>query len=101
MSLCVAQATGGTCRAPEGPRSAATASDIAACATADLDGGGAVGLRRARRPGAGEGVRECLAAGAAGQARRSNLCAARRCVDRSEEHTSELQSLMRSSYAVF
>src|SRR3546814_5136209 len=32
---------------------------------------------------------------------RDQLLAARRLVDRSEEHTSELQSLMRKSYAVF
>src|SRR3546814_8743017 len=32
---------------------------------------------------------------------RVNMLAQRRCTSRSEEHTSELQSLMRSSYAVF
>src|SRR3546814_2159069 len=33
--------------------------------------------------------------------RRTRFIAARRQLDRSEEHTSELQSLMRISYAVF
>src|SRR3546814_2652362 len=47
--------------------------------------------------GTGSAVR-CVEAGSPG---RSSLCQQRRERFRSEEHTSELQSLMRSSYAVF
>src|SRR3546814_3947796 len=39
--------------------------------------------------------------GGAWQSRRGQWCSLRRRVPRSEEHTSELQSLMRISYAVF
>src|SRR3546814_2755951 len=55
-------------------------------------GGGAAAVRRAAGPGADR-------AGAAGA--RLPDRAGRLCQLRSEEHTSELQSLMRISYAVF
>src|SRR3546814_5446551 len=45
--------------------------------------------------------RERLSAGADGLQRLHRLQRAGRCLFRSEEHTSELQSLMRISYAVF
>src|SRR3546814_21015987 len=48
------------------------------------------------RPKRRQGARRSFAAARAGAAGRG-----RRCIIRSEEHTSELQSLMRISYAVF
>src|SRR3546814_5411610 len=55
----------------------------------------ALGLRRAREAGAGRRARpQCLR-------REPRAPAAGRALLRSEEHTSELQSLMRISYAVF
>src|SRR3546814_5436207 len=63
----------------------------------------AVGNRRRRRS-APHGARSPVASMAASFSARSAASQALRNVDRSwrsEEHTSELQSLMRSSYAVF
>src|SRR3546814_10278193 len=62
-------------------------------------GGGGAGRADARaRRNAGDGPGACLRATALGT-RAAQCCRAR--VGRSEEHTSELQSLMRISYAVF
>src|SRR3546814_1050850 len=55
---------------------------------------GAVGFRAGRRPGAKRRIQ-------GRDARRGVSRGLRRHADRSEEHTSELQSLMRISYAVF
>src|SRR3546814_4060058 len=62
----------------------------------DRDGGESV-ARRNRASGAA-----ATAGGSAGTSRRSGECRPRSAWSaRSEEHTSELQSLMRISYAVF
>src|SRR3546814_7225990 len=66
------------------------------------------GWRRAAAMGVHAGDDLRVPAGTAGQARRGRLQGSRShgaaragAADRSEEHTSELQSLMRSSYAIF
>src|SRR3546814_8200349 len=63
---------------------------------------GADGSGRDRRPRADRG-RDLRWADAAGDLQRGGCAGADqlRVLDRSEEHTSELQSLMRISYAVF
>src|SRR3546814_10118840 len=71
--------------------------------TLPLDGGGSETWRR-RRLVAAEGVRPRPEAAVQGRnitPIQLRLAAARQCFIRSEEHTSELQSLMRISYAVF
>src|SRR3546814_2733587 len=50
---------------------------------------------------AGDAGEECRGQRGAGVYRAWCRCAARKAISRSEEHTSELQSLMRISYAVF
>src|SRR3546814_3343541 len=64
-------------------------------------GHGGTGTARspARADAAARGHASRPAAGLCRQPPRAARCA--RCSDRSEEHTSELQSLMRISYAVF
>src|SRR3546814_3952688 len=65
------------------------------------------GRTTSARRGRGRAVRGCVAARQPRallfdpQARGAHIHAARLCEGRSEEHTSELQSLMRISYAVF
>src|SRR3546814_5185635 len=66
-------------------------------------GAGNLAHARARAAGrdAGQGRTACNLVGADGNAVRQAQCASRVPARRSEEHTSELQSLMRISYAVF
>src|SRR3546814_1793103 len=62
---------------------------------------GGRGERAACHCGPGRAARLCAVAAAAGVAVGGSSHALRRGGARSEEHTSELQSLMRISYAVF
>src|SRR3546814_9645142 len=63
------------------------------------EGNGGLPARSQSRQGAGHGAEAGAAAAAAGTTRSTE--ATQTAEGRSEEHTSELQSLMRISYAVF